>query len=381
MESRLKRIALVLNKDLVRCRGILRGILRHARGSPDWILHTVASLSPSRMELLKRWSPDGIIAEVLSDADETALRKFDVPTVSVSQVIDSKVFPRVIPDHASIGEAVGRHLVEGQLRDFGYIGPPGREDARLQRGGFARVIAQSGGRLHESPPMIWGADWSSMDERMGEWLARLPRPFGLMLFDDDWGLWVTQLCRLRQIRIPDEAAVVGVNDDRLNCDLAEPALSSVGIPLEQIGIHAAQVLARMLSGRKASPHTVKVPHLGVTSRPSSDILTIPDPDIVAAVRFVRTHAHTRIGVRDILVAVPVSRRILERKFREHLGCTPLQIIRRTQIEAAQQLLARADSSLKDIAQQIGFDNVYHLCRLFKKLTGQTPMQYRRQFRA
>jgi LacI family transcriptional regulator len=374
------KIALILNKDLVRCRGILRGILQHSHECPNWILHTAASLSSSRVELLRQWAPDGIIAEVLTQEDEQALTQFKVPTVAVSMVVAASRFPHVVAHHRSIGEAVAQHLLDRQVRNFGYVGPAGREDVRLQQAGFARAVQRAGAYLHPLSPTP-GSDWASMDRRMSEWLLALPRPFGLMLWDDDWGLWITQLCRLARIRVPDEASLVGVNDDRLNCELSDPALSSVGIPLQQIGQTAARVLGTMLSGRRPPRRLTLIPHLGVTARPSSDILTIPDPDLAAALRYIRGNAHTRIGVRDILSAVPVSRRILERKFREHLDTTPLQFIRKTQVDMAMNLLARTDAPLKDIAARIGFDNVYHLCRMFKRHTATTPMQYRRQFRA
>lgn len=375
------KIALVLNKDLARCRGILRGILQYSHSKPDWVLHTVASLSPSRLDLLKRWSPDGIIAEIPSKEDEKTLSKLRVPAVSVSNIFSGSRFPQVIADQTAIGQAVARHLLDRGLRNFGYLGLPVRQDTDLQYRGFAGAVKEAGGYLHTPPPIPVSAmaDWASLDQKMSEWLLSVPKPCGLMLWDDDWGMWITQLCRLSNVRVPDDAALVGVNDDTLNCELAEPALSAVGIPLQQIGHAAAEMLDEMLGGGKPTGPRY-IPHLTITTRPSSDILTMPDADLVAAVRYIRSMAHTKIGVEDILAAVPVSRRILERKFRKFLDRTPLQEIRRTQVDLAKRLLAQTDAPLKDIGARIGFDNVYHLCRTFKQQTGLTPMQYRRQFR-
>lgn len=381
----LTKIALVLNKELGHWRAVMHGVLGYAHGKPEWILHSVTNIGPLQMDVLRRWRPAGVIADVQDQATESWLMDLKVPVVSVSNYLSDYRVPRVGVDDHRLGEAVARHLLDRGLRSFAYFGRPDRQESRTQRAAFEATIRQAGidTPLLPQPPfpgLDMSQGWTTSDHVLATWLLSMPRPLGLMLCDDDWGLWFTQVCRKAKLRVPDDVAIVGVNDNRLNCELSNPPLSSIGVPLQRIGHDAAALLDRLMAGEKPPGQPLLLPPLEVTVRASSNILAIDDPDLRAAVRFIADSSHLPITVDDVLREVPVSRRVLERKFRKVLGRSPSQEIRRVHIERAKRMLAYTDASLQQVSDRCGFGTMYHLCRIFRRETGQTPMGYRKQFR-
>jgi len=197
---------------------------------------------------------------------------------------------------------------------------------------------------------------------------------------DVWGLQVVEACRLAALRVPEDVAVLGANNDDVLCELARPSLSSVMVPAEQIGFEAAALLKRLLAGAKPAKKPLLLPPPGLITRQSSEMLAIDDPEVAAALRFVRNHSHVPVRVKDVLRDVPVSRRALERRFHELLQRGLGEEIRRVHVERAKQLLATTERAMAEVADQAGFSSQQQLSRVFRRETGMTPGTYRRKMR-
>jgi LacI family transcriptional regulator len=182
------------------------------------------------------------------------------------------------------------------------------------------------------------------------------------------------------VSVPDELAVLGVDNDELLCDLADPPLSSVIPDTRRTGYEAARLLEAMMAGERVPPVAHLVSPLGVATRQSTDVLATDDGDLSAAVRFIREHATEGIRVEDVLRAVPLSRRALEARFKQQLGRTPHQEVLRLRIERVKELLAETDLSLTAIAHRTGYAHVEYLSVAFKRETGVPPSVYRAQVR-
>ena len=176
--------------------------------------------------------------------------------------------------------------------------------------------------------------------------------------------------------MPEEVAVLGVDDDRLLCDLCSPPLSSIVPDAPQAGYVAAELLDRMLRGEKVSADEHRVPPRGVAARQSTDVLAVDDRAVATAVRFIRERACDDIRVDDVLARVPLSRRVLESRFYKLLGRTPHDEILRIKLERVKQLLAETD--LKLVADRAGFRHVEYLSVVFKRVVGVPPSRWRRQ---
>jgi LacI family transcriptional regulator len=215
---------------------------------------------------------------------------------------------------------------------------------------------------------------------MAKWLRTLPRPVGLLAGNDLRAREVLDACQLAKLHSPEDVAVLGVNDDEIICEMANPPLSSVMHNGRRIGYEAAAMLHRLMQGKKVLTDVVVDP-LGVKSRQSTDLLAIDDPEVAAAVRFIRENACKGIRVDDVLDHVPLSRRSLEKRFRQSLGRLPHAEIRRVQIERVKELLVSSDYKLERIAEITGFSTAQYLAGLFHRVVKMTPGAWRSAGRA
>jgi LacI family transcriptional regulator len=189
---------------------------------------------------------------------------------------------------------------------------------------------------------------------------------------------VLDACRRVGLAVPDQVAVVGVDNDEFLCNLSDPPLSSVAPDTRRTGYEAAALLDRLMSGReKSRGQSTFVQPLGVVARRSTDVLALADPDVSAAVRFIREHACDGIAVKDVLDEVPLSRRVLEGRFRKLFGRTPHDEIARVRFERVRRLLRETSLPLAEVAQRSGFRNAEYLATAFRREFAMSPNDYRR----
>lgn len=381
--AKVVRIGLVIAHALAFYREILRGVKTFAVERPEWVLTPIA---PQRraIELARPLRCDGYLAHIFHRPVAEALAAVRKPVVNVSGVLPELPFPRVVVDHREVGRLAARHLLERGVRQFGFVGYPSHEFSVERERGFRDVVEQAGhhvGTFHErthrvqDPTGIW--KWN---RPLLEWLAALPKPVGVLTSHDTQGAQVTEYCRQLNLRVPDDVAVVGVDDDDLLCELARPSLSSVALPGERIGYEAARLLDRWLAGTRPGRQAVVLPPPGVVVRQSSDLHAVPDAHVAAAVRFIHEQAHAPLRVADVLRAVPVARRALERRFRKWLQRSLSEEIRRVHVMRSRQLLVGTDLPLAQVARQSGFHDGRQLSVVFRRETGMTPSTFRQRFR-
>jgi LacI family transcriptional regulator len=208
-------------------------------------------------------------------------------------------------------------------------------------------------------------------------VAGLPKPVGIMTANDDRGLQLLDACRRVRAPVPDQVAVLGVDNDEYLCSLSLPSLSSIDINSEETGYQAAALLDQMMGGKRPPARLPEIEPAGVIVRRSTDVLATQDADVIRAVQFIREHACQPLRVPDVLDHVSVSRATLEPRFRDVLGRTIHQEIHRVRIERAKTLLVETDLPIKQVAQQAGFKTVQYLTRVFRAVAGQPPAAFRR----
>ena len=218
--------------------------------------------------------------------------------------------------------------------------------------------------------------WTREHKRLRKWLADLPKPIGVMACFDIQAQQLLDACREEDIAVPEQVAVIGVDNDHLLCELAMPPLSSVIPDSFRSGYEAASLLDRIMRGESIAANAYLVDPLGIETRQSTDVLAISDPDVAQAARFIREYACSGINVADVLQEVPLSRRVLESRFQKLLGRTPHEEIVRYRISRVKRLLAESDFSLAEIAERTGFRHVEYLTVAFKKQVGVPPSVYR-----
>ncbi|MFO0916906.1 MAG: XylR family transcriptional regulator [Planctomycetaceae bacterium] len=380
-----QRIVLVFDCDLAYPRGVLRGIKQFAQTKPHWVLVLHESTGATR-SVLKSIRCDALIANVSHEGLLTVLKSLHKPVVNVSPVLPQANFPRVMVNHRQIGELAFHHLHDCGLRHFAFVGHPRHLYSTEREAGFREALGRfpySYARYYERPTTSYRhrAHLLALQPAFQRWLRSLPRPVGVFACHDVWGVQLLNACQLTGLRIPDEVAVVGVDNDDLLCELARPSLSSIIVPAEQVGYEAAKLLESLLQ-RDVKPKSAHlIPAGGVVVRQSSDILAGGDPDVTAAVRMIRDRGMTCQQVTDVLNRIPASRRSLEKRFHATLKRGIGAEIRRVRLERARDLLANTALSIADVAEQAGYSSMHYLARSFRRETGQTPSEFRAQFRA
>jgi LacI family transcriptional regulator len=219
--------------------------------------------------------------------------------------------------------------------------------------------------------------WATMQRSLGVWLSKLPTPVGVMAANDSRGRHVLEACRAYHLKVPDDIAVIGVDNDELLCRLSTPPLSSIEQGARKLGYAAAVLLDEMMDGRKPRQRHFVIDPTGIVTRHSTDVLAIDDPKVRHAMAFIREHACDGIKVPHVVAAGSISRSGLETRFTSVLGCTIRTAIRRNQLEAARRLILETEMPLKQVAVETGFKSVQHMTSTFTEIVGQTPAKYRR----
>jgi LacI family transcriptional regulator len=207
-------------------------------------------------------------------------------------------------------------------------------------------------------------------------VRKLPKPAGIMACYDIKAQQLLDVCRENGLAVPEEIAVIGVDNDPLLCSLTTPPLTSVIPNTHRTGYEAAMLLDRMMSGEPIAAKGYLIPPIGVETRQSTDVLALADREIAAAVRFIREHACDGATIGDLLRVVPLSRRVMESRYRKSTGRTPHQDLVRFRIDRVKQLLAETDHSLERIATLAGFEHPEYMSVAFKRETGITPGKFR-----
>jgi len=191
---------------------------------------------------------------------------------------------------------------------------------------------------------------------------------------------LAETCLEAQIAVPDQVAIIGVNNDEFLCESAWPPLSSVSADFVRVGYAAAKMLDRLLQGEtlKDEQREHLLPPLGVVQRQSTSMLAVKDPDLATAIWFIREHACDPCSVADVLSFVPVGRRWLERQFVANIGRSPHHEILRVRVDTARRLLSEPDLSMQDVASRSGFREMKSFYRAFQMIAGSTPAKFRKK---
>ena len=381
---RSPRVAVLIEASNAYGRGLLSGIHRHVREHDPWTIFLQEhGRGTPPLESFSRWQGEGVIARIETDAIATALdrlrrrKPLAIVDVSAARLLDG--VPYVETDDAAIARLAADHFIERDFRHIAYLGDDrfrwshNRRDAFVAAAGQGRTVA-----VYEPPRR--GRAGSADDDAIEAWLVSLPKPVGLLACYDIRGRQALDACRRAGLAVPDEVAVLGVDDDELLCGLASPPLSSVIPDSSGAGRLAAELLESLLRGERLERDEWLLPPVGIATRQSTDVLAIEDELVVAAVRFIREHVCEGIKVADVVRGLGTGRRALESRFTRRVGHTPHEEIARVQFRRVEQFLAETDLPLAAIAARTGFKHTEYLTVSFTRRHGVSPSRWRRDRR-
>jgi LacI family transcriptional regulator len=368
--SRPRQVAVLIETSNAYGRGLLRGVMAYVREHSNWIMRLAEhGRGEVKRHELADWQGHGLLARIENAKIAAVVRGCARPAVDLSAARLLPHLPWVETDDAAIARLAAEHLLERGLRHFGYSGDPRFNWSKWRQEHFCRYLAKSGYRCAVGPTPRSGGD------ELADWVRALPKPVGVMACYDIRGREVLAACRRARVAVPDQVAVIGVDNDELLCELSDPPLSSIEPDSRRAGWVAAELLQSLMAGRRARPLQVRIPPIGLTTRHSTDTLAVDDPDLAHAVRIIRAHACSGLRVADIVARLPLSRRVFESRFEKVLGRTPHAEILRVRLERVKTLL-RDDWSLDAIARRTGFRHGEYLSAVFKRELGETPGRFR-----
>lgn len=386
--SYMRRILVVIPTSTYTQRQLLEGLLgyAHEKSGEPWHLHLdLNDLSEQRLKDLKSWHCDGIVAYILNDRERRSFVATGLPAVFIEPTISgtSAMMPRnvvtFVNDHAEEGRTAAEYFLRLRFRSFAYVGTPkptvwssGREK------GFSERLAREGitPMVYKPPRARERDDFALEAERLVRWLKSLPKPTALFCVHDRRAQQVVATAQLVGIRMPEDLAVLGVDNDELLCEMTVPAISSIPVGDRERGRMVGEALDALMSGRSV-PRVHISHHTSVISRRSTDANAVDDAFLARAIAYAKSHMPERPTVDDIAAAAGCSRTVLNRRARCVLGHSFGRELARVQIDRAVHLLRNTAMTVAAVADECGFCGASHLGARMKATLGTTPSGCRR----
>ena len=381
---KIPKIIVLLDPSRGYERGLLQGIWQYSNLKGPWVFLRKAPyyqrFSGLRDDDLKRLADcraDGIITPFRKELRNVA--SLGLPTVIAPGLQTVPGMINLINDDDAIGAMAADHLCEMGLRHFAYTGFSRLPWSLARMDGFQKRLSQAGfsARCHLVPFEATRRTAARGELALVQWLQELPKPVGLMVCNDEFALSISELCRMHRLRVPEQMAIIGVDNDEVICELSSPPLSSIAISTQHAGFEAARLLDRLLHKRSCARTIIARPSR-VVRRQSTDVTAIDDPVVAKAIHFIQQNSHRIIQVGDVAKAVGLSRRSLADRFRQSLGQSISSHINRRRVERIAHILTTTNRPIARIAEDIGYSSDKHIARYFHRQTGMTPRAYRVQ---
>ena len=378
----IPKVVLMIESSRASGRALLRGIADYSHQWGPW------SFSWETSGLEKAWPTlqDGFAKGViLRDVDKLQnVLACGLPTVVIGhQHTEIPGAVNVVTDSAAIGRMTAKHLLDCGFQHFAFCGyTEGRDGhapwseargvafrARLAEAGFTSLAS-----FHlPMDPLAW----THRQVAAAAWLRSLNKPVGLFACNDDCGQRVMEICRLAGLAVPDEVGVIGTDNDEVICGLMDPPMSSIAMNFQRAGYEAGRALDGLMRGETSLPMRIVTEATEVVARRSTDFVAAEDPPLRKALRFIRDSARRTASVSEVAAASGLSRRSLEKSFRNQLGRTILGEIRRVRTDQIARFLVETDLSVTQIADALDFPDFQHVARYFRAVKKISPTAFRR----
>lgn len=385
---RIKRVLVAATDDTALGIPMLNGITTFMQQSEQPWLICPTSNGEQLLEVVEHLRPDGLIVARLSHPLPLAeLAALSTPCVFVGiSGAPAEHHPVLIGDHPLIGQTGAAHLLETQAISYAFVGFRDTVFSEDRRDAFLEALRNAGHAPHhfDFDPFVPGTEAINPYGKQAtagpfaKWLLGLPRPAAIMAANDQLAHLIALVCLQLNLRIPEDVALLGVDDIYRYCQTVVPPLSSIRAPIAEVGWEAAKLLSDWMNGRRPAPGVRQFSNIELVPRQSTLIHRIDDEVISKALLFITQNIERHFTVSDIQKHVGASRRTLELRFQEVLGRTPLVEIRRQRIEYAKKLLAGTMEPVHRIGIRCGFNSTTRFCIVFREQTGLRPLAYRRK---
>ena len=381
---KIPRVALLVETTRTYTRELLGGVRRYVAEHGPWSTFIeLRALDSSTPAWLRNWDGDGILTRTFTQEMSDLITATGLPAVELraTNLVGSRPF--VGMNNAHVGSMVAQHFFERDFREFAAYSLHSERFFVERVQNFVTTVRAHGftcAILAEATSDST-SDWESSQARLIAWLTALPKPIAIFAANDQLGIRLLDACQRADISVPEEVAVVGAENEETLCTFAVPTLTSVRFDGHAVGYAAAELLDKLMQGKRPRLREILLPPKGIVVRNSSGDFVINDALVAHAVRLIREQAGTGINVDDLCRRLHVSRSTLDRRMQAALHRTPKDEIQRVRFREVQRLLRDTDLTIDLIAEQTGFTHSHYLQATYKQTHGQTPGQYRREQKA
>lgn len=381
------RITLLFNANKVYDRQVVEGVGEYLQASQcDWDIFIDEDFR-CRIDNVKDWLGDGVIADFDDPQIELALSHVTVPVVGVGgsyhRAQDYPPVNYIATDNYALVSAAFMHLKEKGLNHFAFYSipsDPNRRWASEREHAFRQLVSEGSYRSSVYQGMETAPEnWKHAQNRLADWLQNLPAHTGIIAVTDARARHLLQVCEHLDIAVPEKLCVIGIDNEELTRYLSRVALSSVAQGSRQMGYQAAKLLHKMLRQADMPVQKILVPPIKVVERRSTDYRSLHDPAVIQAMHFIRYHACKGIKVEQVLDAVGISRSNLEKRFKDETGNTIHGLIHQEKLNRASEFLAASTLAINEISQMCGYPSLQYFYSVFKKEHGITPKEYREKY--
>ena len=367
-------------------RNLLKGIVRYSKEVGNWsfqrmpLYYRMLYGENGVVEWAKKWQADAIIAQ-LSDVNIELLNDLNIPIIVQNYRDRNKAVSNLTGDYFNTGVMAAKFFLNRGYRNFAFYGFKGAIWSRERADGYSHEIEKQGYKLavleNDNKDK---EEWSYNHTVLGNWLQSLPKPVALFACDDHFALQISETCNVYNINVPDDIAILGVDNDDLLCNISDPPLSSIVLDVENGGYNAGKLLNQLITKEITEPFNIVVNPLIIERRKSTEKYAVSDKNIRTILNYIEKNYANHLSVEELVKQVPLSRRVLEKKFKEETGESLYQYIQNYRIDQFTRLLITTDYSLFEAALQSGFENYKNVSRIFRKYKSLSPAEYRKRYK-
>lgn len=325
-----------------------------------------------------RWKADGIIAQ-FRDSDNVKIFK-EAGIIAVAQDFESrfKDIPNITGAYYLTGKIGANYFIEKGFEHFAFCGFKDIVWSQERFEGFRDEIKRHHfeDRVYAYQDLHFSDLWFYESEPLVRWLESLPKPIAMMTCDDNQGHHITEVCKFCKIRVPEEISILGVDNDETVCTLSDPPMSSIALSIEKGGYETARLIDQLIADKNARYEDVIVHPTHIITRQSTDIFATNDKYVSIVLKYIHQNTDQKLNVEDIARLVPLSRRLLENRFKQATGSPIYQYIYHLRMEKFAQKLLETTSPVSELALEMGFADYKNISRQFKATKGLTPSEYR-----
>ena len=367
-------------------RSLLENVVRYAREVGPWAFYRMPLYfrelygDEGVVEWAKKWGADAIIAQ-FSDIDLSVLNQLNIPIIVQNYKERSSGISNLTGDYFGTGVIAANFFLHKGYKSFAYYGLTDTVWGRERGEGFKKIVSNKGYEVYEfnNRKRVPSEKWSFDVEQVSRWLLSLPKPIALFACDDYYALQITEVCKMYDISIPEEIAVLGVDNDKLLCNISDPQLSSIELDIEKGGYEAGKLLHQFIEKKIIAPVDIIIKPVRIVPRASTERFAVSDRHIEQLLQYIDNNYQNPLSVDELTQIIPFSRRVLEKKFKRETGTSVYQYLLDLRIEKFADLLITTDLPLIEAATRSGFTDYKNISRIFTKAKEMTPLQYRKRF--